>query len=117
MLVCNKSGALMPVLSSIKDAPIDEGQSFLWALRELRTDTEFLLLDGASGTILAVSAGAGLLLQLEVGKPGTYPPVNELLLEYGSARVQEELVKGGAGGVVLSVRPVEEEEEEGGGGG
>jgi hypothetical protein len=63
-LVVTKAGALLPVLSSFKDAPIDDSEGFIGALRELRTETNYILLSPA-GALLGVSAGSQSLLGVD----------------------------------------------------
>jgi hypothetical protein len=63
-LIVSKAGALLPVLSSFKDAPIDDQEGFIWAMRELRTETNYILLS-PTGALLGVSAGSQALLGVD----------------------------------------------------
>jgi hypothetical protein len=122
VLVCHKNGSLVPVLSSIKDAPIDEGQTFIWAMRELRTDTEFALVDSTTGQVLALTGGAAQLFNVDLSNSASYPFLTDLFPDWGLPGTQEELGRTGGGSAVLRIRPMEaalsssddeEEEEEG----
>jgi PAS domain S-box-containing protein len=64
-LVSTKSGVLLPVLSSFKDAQgTEDAAQYIWALRELRTDTNYVLLS-PYGAILGVSGGSQVLLGVD----------------------------------------------------
>ncbi len=52
------------MLSSFKDAPIDDQEGFIWAMRELRTESNYILLSSA-GALLGVSAGSQALLSVD----------------------------------------------------
>jgi len=116
ILVSNKSGALVPVISSFKDSSVEDSSTFLWSMREFRTDTEFVLLDASgspgnsfgAGTILALTAGAALFFHLEISPKSSavYPPITEVLPEIISPANQEALLAGHS--LTLTVKPLED---------
>ena len=65
ILILTKEGTIKPVLSTFKDAPIDEGASYIWALRELRTDTNYIIAD-SDGVITAVDATTATMWDVDV---------------------------------------------------
>jgi len=66
MFAVHKTGTLIPVLPSVRDAPADGGQpTFIWMLRELRTASQFMMLRD-DWVVTAVSPGSLSLLGVPV---------------------------------------------------
>ena len=65
MLVLTKDGTITPVISSFKDAPVDEGSSYIWALRELRTDANYIIAD-SDGVLTAIDAATASVWGIDV---------------------------------------------------
>jgi PAS domain S-box-containing protein len=61
----HKSGAIVPILSSIRDAPSDGGPpSFIWLMREMRTQSQYLMIDDTN-TVIGATAGASAMLGVD----------------------------------------------------
>jgi PAS domain S-box-containing protein len=61
----HKTGAIVPLLSSVRDAPSEGGPpSFIWLMRELRTPSQYIIMD-ESNTVLAATAGASTILGVD----------------------------------------------------
>ena len=65
MLVLTKDGTVTPVVSSFKDAPVGEGSSYIWALRELRTDANYIIAD-ADGVLTAIDTMTATVWGIDV---------------------------------------------------
>jgi PAS domain S-box-containing protein len=58
----HKSGVLLPLLSSIRDAPADGGTpSFLWLIRELRTVGDYIMISDEDVVLGATQGGCSLM--------------------------------------------------------
>jgi PAS domain S-box-containing protein len=103
-----KSGAIVPVVSSIRDAPADDGPpAFSWAMREIRTALHYVLLDDG-GTITALSSGSAAAFELDLSAfanggsdsrmmadlvvEWTVPGVQAALLEQAGASLRVDIV-------------------------
>jgi PAS domain S-box-containing protein len=89
----HKSGAIVPLLSSIRDAPSDGGPpAFIWLLRELRTPSQYIILDDTN-TVLAVTAGGSAILGVEHSAIASREiRIQDYLAEWKIPSVQEDLL-------------------------
>jgi len=92
MFALTKSGGVQVVLSTIRDAPVDDGPPmFLWMLRELRTELQHVIIDDNDHITAASQSFFTITGLTPEALDGLQVTIGDFIAEWGFPEVQEQL--------------------------
>lgn len=122
LFACGKSGAIMPVLCSVRDAPGEDGQrGFLLIMRELRSVANYVLMNERFGLLAACASSLSLLGVETTALNGRDVNLGDFVSELAAPSVQAELATSAGALIRIDVRAPgggnDEDEDDGDDGG